>query len=40
MPRYNGDSVAPAAGVHANVADLAQWMRLLLGLGEFEGERI
>jgi CubicO group peptidase (beta-lactamase class C family) len=40
VPHYNTDSVAPAAGIHANVADLAQWLRLQLGMGEFEGKRI
>ncbi|HEX4592583.1 MAG TPA: serine hydrolase domain-containing protein, partial [Gemmataceae bacterium] len=40
VPRYNADSVAPAAGVHASVDDLAKWLRLQLGMGEFEGKRI
>jgi CubicO group peptidase (beta-lactamase class C family) len=40
VPRYNGDSVAPAAGVHASAEDMAKWMRLQLGMGEFDGKRI
>jgi hypothetical protein len=40
VPRYNADSIAPAAGVHASVDDLAKWMRLQLGMGEFGGKRI
>ena len=40
VPRYNTDNVAPAAGIHASVNDLANWMRLQLGMGEFEGKRI
>jgi CubicO group peptidase (beta-lactamase class C family) len=40
LPRYDTDNVAPAAGVHASVDDLAKWMRLQLGMGEFEGRRI
>ncbi|HEX4592030.1 MAG TPA: serine hydrolase [Gemmataceae bacterium] len=40
VPRYNADNIAPAAGVHASVDDLAKWVRLQLGMGEFEGKRI
>ena len=38
MPRYNTDSVAPAAGVHASVEDLAKWLRLQLGDGRIRGQ--
>ena len=40
VPRYNTDNVAPAAGIHASVDDLSRWMRLQIGMGEFEGKRI
>jgi CubicO group peptidase (beta-lactamase class C family) len=40
IPRYNSDSVGPAAAIHASVDDLAKWMRLQLGQGEFAGKRI
>ncbi len=40
VPRYHADNVAPAAGVHASVDDMAKWLRLQLGMGEFEGKRI
>lgn len=40
VPRYDSDSVGPAAAVHAGVDDLAKWLRLQLGLGTFEGKRI
>jgi Domain of unknown function (DUF3471)/Beta-lactamase len=40
VPRYESDSVAPAAGIHTSVEDLAKWLRLHVGLGEFAGTRI
>jgi CubicO group peptidase (beta-lactamase class C family) len=40
IPRYNSDSMGPATSVHASIADLSKWMRLQLGLGEFEGKRV
>jgi CubicO group peptidase (beta-lactamase class C family) len=40
VPRYDADNIAPAAGVHASVDDLAKWLRLQIGLGQFEGKRI
>jgi CubicO group peptidase (beta-lactamase class C family) len=40
VPRYNTDNVAPAAGVNASADDLSKWLRLQLGMGEFEGKRI
>lgn len=36
----NVDNVAAAAAINACVADLAQWMRLQLGRGTFEGKKI
>ncbi len=40
IPRYNSDSVGPAASIHASADDLARWVRLQLGAGQFEGKRI
>jgi CubicO group peptidase (beta-lactamase class C family) len=42
VPRYvrNPDAQSPAGGVSSTARDLAQWMRLLLGDGMFEGKRI
>lgn len=40
FPWYNWDSMAPAGGVISNVRDMAQWMRLQLGMGTFEGKVI
>lgn len=40
LPRYNSDNIGPAAAIHASVADLARWLRLQLGMGEFEGKRV
>lgn len=39
--RYsNVDGVGPAAGINSNVVDMAQWLRLQLGKGTYEGKRI
>ena len=40
LPMRNLDSIAPAGAVNAHVLDMAQWVRLLLGRGAFEGERL
>jgi CubicO group peptidase (beta-lactamase class C family) len=40
VPRYDSDSVGPAASVHAGVDDLAKWLRLQLGTGKFDGKRV
>ena len=34
------DAVAPAGAINANVLDMAQWLRLQLGRGVFEGRRL
>ncbi|KAK5186107.1 hypothetical protein LTR99_011304, partial [Exophiala xenobiotica] len=39
-PERNPDPQAPAGGVAANVIDLAQWLRLQLGNGTWNGEEI
>jgi CubicO group peptidase (beta-lactamase class C family) len=36
----NIDNVGPAGSINANVADMAQWLRLQLGKGEIDGKRI
>ncbi|MGH2616899.1 MAG: serine hydrolase [Thermomicrobiales bacterium] len=36
----NDDAESPAGGVSSNVVDLARWMRLQLGLGQLDGERL
>lgn len=34
------DNVGPAGSVNSNVRDMAEWLRLLLGEGEVDGERL
>lgn len=36
----NIDNVGPAGSINSNVIDMAQWIRLHLGEGEYEGRRI
>jgi len=36
----NIDNVAPAGSINSNVIDMAQWVRLHLGDGEYRGQRI
>lgn len=39
--RYsNVDGMAPAAGINSNVVEMAQWLRLQLGRGTYEGKKI
>jgi CubicO group peptidase (beta-lactamase class C family) len=40
IPYDDVDNVAPAASINSCVADLAQWMRLQLGRGTYEGKVI
>ena len=40
MPRRNLNNVAPAGGIYSNVNDMAQWLRLLLNEGEYQGNRL
>lgn len=42
VPKYtrNADAQSPAGGVSSTVRDLAQWMRLQLGNGLFEGKQV
>jgi len=39
-PMRNIDNIAPAGAINSNVLDMAQWLRLLLGRGEYEGQRL
>jgi len=34
------DNIAPAGSINSNVTDMAQWLRLQLGEGMFEGKRL
>ncbi|HKX29578.1 MAG TPA: serine hydrolase domain-containing protein [Blastocatellia bacterium] len=33
-------NIAPAGAINSNVRDMAQWVRMMLGRGQFEGKRI
>jgi len=39
-PMRNVDNIGPAGAINSNVLDMAQWVRLQLGLGEYEGQRL
>ncbi|HEX74685.1 MAG TPA: serine hydrolase [Dehalococcoidia bacterium] len=39
-PMRNVDNIGPAGSINSNVVDMAQWVRLQLGLGEYEGDRL
>jgi len=36
-PMRNVDNIGPAGAINSNVLDMAQWLRLQLGRGEYEG---
>src|SRR4030095_12707336 len=36
----NIDNIAPAGSINSNVTDMAQWVRLQLGGGMYEGKRL
>ncbi|HEY2894308.1 MAG TPA: serine hydrolase [Pirellulales bacterium] len=40
LPWRNIDNVGPAGSINSNVNDMAQWIRLQLGNGMFEGKRL
>lgn len=40
VPHRNIDNIAPAGAIVSSVREMALWMRLLLGNGDFEGKRI
>ncbi len=39
-PMRNMDNIGPAGAINSNVLDMAQWLRLQLGRGEYEGRRL
>jgi CubicO group peptidase (beta-lactamase class C family) len=39
-PMRNVDNIGPAGAINSNVLDMAQWLRLQLNLGEYEGRRL
>ncbi|GAC1404161.1 MAG: hypothetical protein NVSMB56_18800 [Pyrinomonadaceae bacterium] len=40
MPSREIDYIAPAGSINSNARDMAQWLRLMLGGGAFEGKRL
>jgi CubicO group peptidase (beta-lactamase class C family) len=40
LPMRDLSAIGPAGSINSNVADLAQWLRLMLGRGIFNGKRI
>jgi CubicO group peptidase (beta-lactamase class C family) len=40
LPRGNGDNSAAAGGINSSAADMAKWLLLQLGKGEYESRRI
>lgn len=39
-PMRNVDNIGPAGAINSNVLDMAEWVRLQLGRGEYEGKRL
>jgi CubicO group peptidase (beta-lactamase class C family) len=39
-PMRNVDNIGPAGSINSNVLDMAQWLRLQLNRGEYEGRRL
>jgi len=39
-PMRNVDNIGPSGAINSNVLDMAQWLRLQLGRGEYEGRRL
>jgi len=39
-PMRNVDNIGPSGSINSNVLDMAQWLRLQLNRGEFEGHRL
>ena len=40
LPMRDLAAIAPAGGINSNARDMAQWIRLMLGGGQFEGKRL
>ncbi len=39
-PLRNVDNIGPSGAINSNVLDMAEWLRLQLGRGEYEGRRL
>jgi CubicO group peptidase (beta-lactamase class C family) len=39
-PMRNVDNIGPSGSINSNVIDMAQWLRLQLNFGEYEGSRL
>jgi len=40
LPMRNLDAIAPAGSINSNVTDMVQWVRLMLGGGAIDGQRL
>lgn len=40
FPRWNQDNIGPAGSINSTVVDMAQWVRLQLGRGRYEGRTL
>lgn len=40
IPRRNVNAIGPAGSINSNAVDMAQWLRLQLGQGVYEGQRL
>lgn len=40
LPMRDLTNIAPAGAINSNIRDMAQWVRLMLGQGVFEGKRL
>ncbi len=40
VPYRNIDNIAPAGSINSNVVDMAQWVRMQLGQGTYEGQQL
>lgn len=40
LPLPNNDNMAPAGGINSSAVDMAQWVRLQLGGGVYQGQRL
>jgi CubicO group peptidase (beta-lactamase class C family) len=40
LPLPNNDNMAPAGGINSSALDMAQWVRLQLGGGAYQGQRL
>jgi CubicO group peptidase (beta-lactamase class C family) len=40
LPLFNMDNAAPAGGINSNAIEMAQWIRLQLGEGVYQGQKL